>query len=129
MAAAVVVACMIGRSAAFHSALPIARSSRAVSVSARSRARARPAPPRGRTPARAVPCMVGIPEVGAYLASYAAVGAGTLGASKVIDGARGVLTRSPLVGPEAWRRGIETLPLALGAFFVAAGSCRQPVNR
>ena len=104
---------MIGRSAAFHSALTITRSSRAV---------AWPAPPRGRVPARAGPCMVGIPEVGAYLGSYAAVGAGTLGASKVIDGARGVLTRSPLVGPEAWRRGIETLPLALGAFFVAAGS-------
>ena len=39
----------------------------------------------------------------------------------MLDAARVFLTRSPLVGPEAWRRAIETLSLVLGAFFVTAG--------
>jgi len=39
------------------------------------------------------------------LGAYAAMGAGTLGVSKIVDSARRILSASPAVGPEAWRRG------------------------
>ena len=55
------------------------------------------------------------------ISTFAAVGVGTLGTSRMIDAVRSIVTSSPAVGPEVWRRGIELLPLLLGAFYSIAG--------
>ena len=55
------------------------------------------------------------------VSTLAAVGAGTLGSTRLLDALRGAVTASPAVGPEAWRRFIESLPLMLGTFYAVAG--------
>ena len=61
------------------------------------------------------------------VSAFAAVGAGTLGSTRLLDALRGVVTASPAVGPEAWRRFIESLPLILGTFYAVTGlACQIP---
>jgi hypothetical protein len=55
------------------------------------------------------------------IGAFSALLTGTAGGTKVFDAARNIATKSRLVGPEGWRRGIETLPILLGSLYLALG--------